>query len=297
MKDDSRKPTQPDAAQLDPLRPRKADGAGEKLDSDPHIYRKHVCITDARGFPTHRNQNPFVIRVDATDGFIPLWAEGVTLRWRFQERGMRQFFADPEAAKAKILHLFGEAVDAWGDAAPVRFKQVDDAADFEMVMRTADDCDGSGCVLAATFFPDGGRHEFVMYPKLFTQIHKEQVDTFIHEIGHIFGLRHFFANVSETRWPSRLFGRDNPLSIMNYNNLSELTDDDRSDLKRLYEWARDGRLTEIDGAPIRLVRPYSSLRGTIDPISASSQGMAAIAVPSPTTKVQVLTNGRTITIE
>ena len=41
---------------------------------------------------------------------------------------------------------------------------------------------------------------------MFAQNRKEQVDTFIHEIGHVFGLRHFFANISETAWPSEIFG-------------------------------------------------------------------------------------------
>ena len=65
---------------------------------------------------------------------------------------------------------------------------------------------------------------------MFTQARKEQVDTFIHEIGHIFGLRHFFANVSETAWPSEIFGRHENFSIMNYGALSELTDADKDDL-------------------------------------------------------------------
>lgn len=296
MKDDHRRQGNSDGSRDDSLQPREIDSAADKPSTDPHKYRKHVCITDSRGFATHRNRSPFDLRVDASDGFIPLWAENMTLRWRFQERGIRQFFANPDAAKARIRTLFGEALAAWGNAVPVRFTQESDSADFEFVMLTSDDCDNSGCVLAATFFPDGGRHQFVMYPKLFTQSHKEQVDTFIHELGHVFGLRHFFANLSETQWPSRLFGRDNQLSIMNYGSMSELTEDDKSDLKRLYEWAWDGRLTEIDGAPVRLVQPYSALSGVTD--SRLSQKLIQTAVPySPPTALQLLINGRKITIE
>ena len=94
--------------------------------------------------------------------------------------------------------------------------------------------------LASAFFPDSGRHELVIYPKLFTQSEKEQVDTLVHEIGHILGLRHFFANISETRWASEIFGTHKPLTIMNYGNQSELTDDDRADLTRLYQAVRAG---------------------------------------------------------
>jgi predicted Zn-dependent protease len=73
-------------------------------------------------------------------------------------------------------------------------------------MSRNDDCDANGCVLASAFFPDAGRHELVIYPKMFTQTHEEQVETMTHEIGHIFGLRHFFANITETAWPSQIFG-------------------------------------------------------------------------------------------
>jgi hypothetical protein len=83
------------------------------------------------------------------------------------------------------------------------------------------------------------------------------VNTLVHEIGHIFGLRHFFANVSETAWPSEVFGTHRPFPIMNYGSQSELTDDDKADLKRLYQTAWSGKLTEIDGTPIRSVKPFN----------------------------------------
>jgi len=280
-----------------PLQPRKATLPKAEV-PDVHVYNKKVvCITDTRGFQTHRNLSPLEIRVDATDGFIPLWAEDVTLRYRFRDRSFQRYFEDPEAAKSAILRLFGEALDTWGDAAPVRFKYDEDASDFEFVMMQSADCDSSGCVLASAFFPDAGRHEFTMYPTMFEQTHKEQVETFAHEVGHIFGLRHFFANISETRWPSRLFGEDNPFSIMNYGHMSELTDADRSDLKKLYRAAWSGELTEIDGAPIRLVRPFSSLTEAAHPVSLAARGLESTASKSGTFPIQIVVGGRKISID
>ena len=110
----------------------------------------------------------------------------------------------------------------------------------------------------ALFFPDAGRHELVIYPRMFTQSRKEQVDTMIHEIGHTFGLRHFFANVSETAFPSEIFGKHSRFSIMNYGSLSELTDDDKDDLKRLYKMVWSEELKEINGTKIELMQPFSS---------------------------------------
>lgn len=223
-----------------------------------HVYGKGTrCDTDARGFATPRNKSPLELVVHASEGFIPLWAKDTTLRWRFQEHSMN-VFGDPEAAKSAIRKLFGQSLMAWGNAVPVRFIENEDVWDFEIVVREEDRCNISGCVLASAFFPDAGRHELVIYPKMFAQSKKERIETITHELGHIFGLRHFFANVDETAWPSEIFGEHKRFTIMNYGEDSRLTDDDREDLKRLYQSAWNGDLTEINGTPIRLMRPYTA---------------------------------------
>jgi hypothetical protein len=197
--------------------------------------------------------------VDASEGFIPLWAKGVTLRWRFQGRSLAAL-EDPEDAKDAIRKLLGEALLAWGDAAPIRFSEREDLWDFEITVKRSDDCDRGGCVLAAAFFPDAGRHQLEIYPKMFEQTKKEQLETLEHELGHVFGLRHFFAQLSETTWPSEVFGEHKRFSIMNYGNESVLTDEDRLDLARLYRLAWSKELTEINGTPIRFVKPFSMSR-------------------------------------
>jgi len=232
----------------------------EKSSSEPerHYYGKNsvLCDTDSRGHATPGGRSPLEIVLDASEGFIPLWAQGVTLRWRFQERSL-DIFRDPEQAKASTRELLAKALLAWGDAAPVKFSERDDFWDFELVFREHDRCRPNGCVLASAFFPDAGRHELKVYPKMFEQSAKEQVDTFIHELGHVFGLRHFFAEVSEKAWPSVVFGEHKPFSIMNYGPKSTLTDDDTSDLKKLYKLAWSGTLTEVNGTPIKLMLPFS----------------------------------------
>jgi hypothetical protein len=154
----------------------------------------------------------------------------------------------------------GKTLLAWGDAVPVKFAERRDAWDFEIAVRKDDRCDINGCVLASAFFPDAGQHELKIYPKMFTQSEKEQVDTLTHEIGHAFGLRHFFAQVSETAFSSEVFGTQDPFSIMNYGSKSELTDADKADLKLLYQMVWSGELKEINGTPIRLVKPFNTLR-------------------------------------
>ncbi len=224
-----------------------------------HLYGNRViCETDTRGYPTPDNKSATEIVLDATSGFIPLWAKDTTLRWRFQEYSM-SFFEDPEAAKREISTILGEAVLAWGDAVPIKFDRTDSNWDFEIKIRANRDCDVRGCVLASAFFPDSGRHELEIYPTMFDEGQKraDQIHTLTHEIGHVFGLRHFFAKISETGAPSEVFGTHRPVSIMNYGSQSQLTADDKSDLKRLYQLAWSGQLTEINETPIKFVRPFS----------------------------------------
>jgi hypothetical protein len=258
--------------------PQLLKAASAKTDGDVHVYGDGVrCDTEPRGHATPRGRSPLEIVVDASEGFIPLWVKDTTLRWRFRESTMK-YFKSPAAAKTEIRKLLGEAVLAWGDAAPIKFAERSDAWDFEIVMKKNDDCDGSGCVLASAFFPDSGRHVLTLYPKLFVQARSEQVATLCHEIGHAFGLRHFFANVSETAWPSQIFGTHKPFTIMNYGSKSVLTADDRADLKRLYQSVWAGELTHINGTPIKLVKAFHTIGEAPDALVAVA---AAAAAPQP----------------
>jgi len=243
---------------LDAFQTRDPDESAKDTAPVVHVYANGaICDTDTRGYATPRNSSPLELVVDASEGVIPLWKNNTILRWRFQERSMN-VFVDPGAAKAAIRQLFGEALLAWGGASPVKFAERTDAWDFEIVMREADRCNINGCVLASAFFPDPGRHELVLYPEMFSQSREEIVETLAHEIGHVFGLRHFFANISETAWPSEIVGEHSNFSIMNYGPDSKLTDTDRSDLKLLYQKVWGGEITDINGTSIQLMTPFSA---------------------------------------
>lgn len=269
----AKKSTKAKARKSNPFEARKTDKSARAASPDTHVIRPGIiCDTEDRGRPTPKGLSPLELVVNASEGFIPLWAQETTLRWRFRESSMK-YFANPTAAKNELRKLLGEAVLAWGDAAPVRFAQRNDAWDFEIVMRSADDCEDGGCVLASAFFPDAGRHQLLIYPMMFTQNRAEQVETLVHEIGHVFGLRHFFAQISETKWASEIFGTHDPFSIMNYGTQSVLTDADKADLKRLYKLAWNGSLTQINGTPIRFVKPYHTL--------GAPESMVAVAPAQP----------------
>ena len=234
--------------------------AKSRLDDITHIYHGGArCETETRGHPNPGNRSPLELVVDSSNGFIPLWEADVILNWRFQEQSLMAF-EDPEGVKSYMRGLLGEALLAWGDAVPVRFSETRDPWDFEIVVALQDNCNAVGCTLARAFFPDAGQHELVVFPRMFKQSRSEQVETMAHELGHVFGLRHFFADVRETAFPSEIFGTHNRFTIMNYGVNSTLTETDRNDLARLYYAARARILTSINGTPIRMFQPYSSFQ-------------------------------------
>ncbi|ACU60954.1 matrixin family metalloprotease [Chitinophaga pinensis] len=242
-----------------------------------HLLGKGIiCDTESRGHETPQNKSITELVVDASEGFIPLWEPGVTLRWRFQERALNSF-AHPEEVKDTVRQLFAKALVKWGKAAPVRFTEDKDLWDFEIVVLSSNKCNASGCVLASAFFPDAGQHKFNVYPILFEQKDEEQIDTFVHETGHIFGLRHFFAKTKEAAFPSEIFGTHEKFTIMNYGSLSQLTDADKADLLRLYQQAWSRQLTNINGTPIRFVRPFSATASVTADVYPFSQIPAVAA--------------------
>ncbi|KAG0196203.1 hypothetical protein BGX33_001928 [Mortierella sp. NVP41] len=225
-----------------------------------HYFGKlRLCVTGERAPKVDAPKvDPSAHRI-GTCGLIPLWARGVILHYRFDERSLRR----SGRTKQQVLTLFNKAVAQWGDAVPVMFTENKVAWDFEFVMRQHDDCDENGCVLASAFFPGGGQQKLFIHPKMFNdQSVDDQVETLAHELGHVFGLRHWFAKVEDMEsggeWKSQLFGTDDPFTIMNYADKCELTDTDKKDLKLLYEMAWTGNLKEINGTPIVLFKPFSA---------------------------------------
>ena len=226
------------------------------LDESVHVLGScQVCSTERRA--RTREEIETSLLIEPTSGKLHFWAENQILHWRFGESTFMRY-KKPELIKDMVRSIFFKAIAAWGDSAPIRFKEENDAYDFEIHLMPNDDIQGGSYTAARSFFPDSGQHRIRLFPAFFEKIpdEKERVDTLIHELGHIFGLRHFMAFENGPVYSGAVYGTNNPLTIMNYGALSELTTQDKSDLSSLYKEVWSGRLTNVNRTPVELVRPW-----------------------------------------
>jgi len=73
-------------AAASPFALRDEKQAAERKAPHVHILRKGFrCVTDKAGKPVPNGRSNLELVVDASEGFIPLWAQGVILRWQFAD--------------------------------------------------------------------------------------------------------------------------------------------------------------------------------------------------------------------
>lgn len=110
---------------------RNPDAAHAAQESPYHLISQGViCDTDSVGHEQPGGRSSTELVLDSPDGYIPLWAPNSKLYWRFEERAFSSFVR-PAAAKAYIRDLMAAAIDAWGAAVPVRFKERSHGVDFD----------------------------------------------------------------------------------------------------------------------------------------------------------------------
>lgn len=94
-------------------------------------------------------------------------------------------------------------------------------------------------------------------------------NTMLHEIGHVLGLRHEFAQEEEDRLePSRkyesiLFGIKNPRFVMAYYPAQEIQDSDVDAVRRAYDELADGSQLEGQG-------PFGRTRKTVNRVEPNN---------------------------
>lgn len=150
------------------------------------------------------------------DGFAGRWKPGSVLRYNIDSRSFRNQgltgFTEIEMIKA---------ISMWGNLG-VEFMMVDDtqSATFQIQYRELPENQGPddrhGKVYARSFFPRTNPGILYVYGCALDESSKPHLANILaHEIGHILGLRHEFADVGERELPSILWGKPSPKSVMN----------------------------------------------------------------------------------
>jgi len=234
----------------------------------------HICVTEkAESF------NKLVLNVEAgRRKFVKLWAQGVTLRWRYAAGSVTTGAVSPAAFES----AFKTAYSKWING-PVKIEgPVTGDYDFEVKLDEKDypvfNDDGSlrGYVLASAFFPSSPQDErvFHVYPRSVSSL----VSTLEHEIGHVFGLRHYFG-LSEGGVAYFRHDSLNPQSIMNYGANSVLTAKDISDLRDLYQQVWSRTLTYVKDVETRVKVPIQ--------LTNWNMLAGALATPAPASGLAV----------
>jgi predicted Zn-dependent protease len=175
------------------------------------------------------------------DRIIPRWQPGSTINFATYADGYPGGEADAIYAANALI----EATDEWNAVDfGVQFKWVANVEDAAFVLAYGGN---KGTVLASAYFPNEDALNTVwVYKFAFDKTEKTSKrgtfknyeimkNVFLHELGHVLGLRHEFAIENELgSGAMRLFSTDKE-SIMSYEFPPQIQESDRKDLRAFYK--------------------------------------------------------------
>jgi hypothetical protein len=193
---------------------------------------------------------------DFKDHVLWLWNKNVTLRWKLNLTNVNES-ATIKYFKQVFRADLSDAINAWGDASPVKFQEVvqNQGSHFEVVFYDNICSAPNKCYHALAFTPSFPADKLELrISNTFVKLSKKlRLRILSHEIGHIFGLRHSDAANTEPSSPAVVIGRDDSKSIMSLDADAKVTRKDRDNLKAVYRQAWSGNPDPIRGVRVRLV--------------------------------------------
>jgi len=199
---------------------------------------------------TQRKLSPFSSKGAIVVGLgpqIPRWHKGDIIKYATKKTGY------PSRTHAQVAaYKLAEAVAEWNSYnVGVKFEWVTKIDDACFVLEYGG---AMGGVLAEAFFPDEEPiHAMYVYQRSFMPDNQRiQKNIFLHELGHVIGLRHEFALERERDTPAVRFGAENKDSVMGYTLPPTIQQSDIVDTKAFYELPENG---DIEGVPIAAYTP------------------------------------------
>jgi hypothetical protein len=216
-------------AAIDTVKPTEVD---KPTSGDAPVGFAPSCMTQAP-IPVNLISGPADITVGLLDE-CPRWAPGSVIKWAAWSDG----FGGQGNAEYAAMQL-AIAAQAWNNAEiGVTFEWVPLAKDATFVVCHGGARDG---VLASAFFPNHNDLNYVfVYEQAFSRDWKSHMwKVFLHELGHVLGLRHEFAVDREGQGAVE-FSPRNSRSVMNYRSEPpELQDSDIKSTKDFYSLKGD----------------------------------------------------------
>ncbi|MGB3468439.1 MAG: hypothetical protein WBA74_24350 [Cyclobacteriaceae bacterium] len=132
-------------------------------ETEMHDYLEadQICLTEEEEIENEGFKPQIVV---GAGRYVPLWAWGHELKWRFHRMFDRH--KNPEWLKNIVRSLLSDAMGRWGEAAPIALKESKDSYDFEITIHK-DKCRENGCTMASAFFPATRQQELKLYPMFF----------------------------------------------------------------------------------------------------------------------------------
>ena len=191
--------------------------------------KKYSCVTQAQTSDRPTSSEPTSI-ILGLYGVIPRWKKQTTVNFAVYAGGW------PSSNHANFAaYRLNEAAVTWNSLnLGVTFKWVGTLEDACFVLGYGGD---GGDTLARAFFPNSeDLNNMYVYQRAFQAGNINYLyNFFLHELGHVLGLRHEFApETGEGAGPLVVWGMRNPASVMSYTFPPQLQPSDRIDTKSFY---------------------------------------------------------------
>ncbi len=200
--------------------------------------KHYQCSTQAKSVPGE--QGLYL----GWNGIVGTWKSKSVIKFVVHGAG----FPNPDDA-VYAAHQLNAGAKMWND--------VDIGVTFEWVERLEDAAfvlaygGNDGGTLARAFFPNtSDLSTMFVYSRAFdADTVSYQSNIFAHELGHVLGLRHEFA---QKEGGSVIFGDENEVSVMSYEFPPEIQESDIENTRKLYK-VQHGK--KIGGFPVRRYEP------------------------------------------